>query len=118
MKKIVDILNEPSTPSVIKKDFIALLKLDVKQEKGQTKAASIVAYKFKASDFDGLLNKMEQDKSKSKSKPQIKKRETITLNSSKKRKNVVGDILSSKRPKSNTEKVLQSAKTDIGKTRG
>ena len=118
MKKIVDILNEPSTPSVIKKDFIALLKLDVKQEKGQTKAASIVAYKFKASDFDGLLNKMEQDKSKPKSKPQIKKQEPITLNSSKKRKNVVEDILSSKRPKSNTEKVLQSPKTDIGKTRG
>ena len=77
-----------------------------------------MAYKFKASDFDGLLNKMEQDKSKPKSKPQIKKQEPITLNSSKKRKNVVEDILSSKRPKSNTEKVLQSPKTDIGKTRG
>ena len=118
MKKIVNMLNEPSTPSIIKKDFIELLKLDVKQEKGQTKAASIAAYKFKTSDFEGLVNQMQQDKPQSKTKLQPRKQENIAINSSKKRKNVVGDILSSKKPKSNTEKVLESSKPDIGaKTR-
>ncbi len=114
MKKIVDMLNEPSTPSVIKKDFIELLKLDVTQEKGQTKAASIAAYKFKTSDFDGVVKQMQQDKPLSKTKPQPRKKENIDLDGSKKRKNVVGDILSSKRPKSNTDKVLESSKKDMG----
>jgi len=118
MKKMVDMLNDPSTPSLIKQDFIDLLKVDVKQGKGQSKAQSIVAYKFKTSDFDGLINKVQQDKPQSKAKPQLRRRENIDLNSSKKRNNIVGDILSSKRPKSHTEKVLESSKTDVGaKTR-
>ncbi len=113
MNKIVAMLNEPSTPSVIKKDFIELLKIDVKQEKGQSKDASIVAYKFKTSDFKGIVNEMQKDKLQSKNKPQPKKQENVNINDSKKRKNVVGDILSSKKPKSNTDKVLES-KQDIG----
>ena len=61
---------------------------------------------------------MQQDKPQSKTKLQPRKQENIAINSSKKRKNVVGDILSSKKPKSNTEKVLESSKPDIGaKTR-
>lgn len=119
MKKIVDMLNEASTPSIIKKDFIELLKLDVKKEKGQTKEASIVAYKFKTSDFDEVLGKMQQDKPQSKTKPQPRKGENIDLAGAEKRKNVVGDILSSKRPKTNIDKVLESAKQDLGpKARG
>jgi len=118
MNKMVDMLNDPSTPSVIKKDFIDLLKVDINQKKGQSKAESVVAYKFKTSDFDGLLNKIQTDKPKSKTKPQLRKRENIHLNSSKKRKNVIGDILSSKKPKSNTDKLLESSKQNMGqKTR-
>lgn len=119
MKKMVDILNNPSTPSIIKKDFIDLLKVEVTQKKGQSKAESIVAHKFKASDFDGLLNKIQQDKPQSKTKPQPRKKENIDLTNSKKRNNVVRDILSSKRPKSHTDKLLESSKQNVGqKTRG
>jgi NTE family protein len=109
MNKMVDMLNDPSTPSLIKKDFIDLLKVEVKQKKGQSKAESVVAYKFKTADFDGLLNKIQQDKTQSKTKPQSRKKEN----------NVVGDILSSKRPKSHTDKLLSSSKKNVGpKTRG
>ncbi len=114
IKKIVDVLNEPSIPSIIKKDFIELLKLDLKKEKGETKATIITAYKFKATDFNGLVNQMQQDKPKSKTRVEPSKQENLDINGSKKRKNVVGDILNSKRPKSNTEKVLESSKHDIG----
>lgn len=65
MEKVVFTLNNPATSTKIRKDFAALLGIDPKK-------AVDSKFKFKTSDFDGLLKNLE------KAKPnQITKKDTI-----------------------------------------
>ncbi|RTK93348.1 MAG: hypothetical protein EKK61_01380 [Rickettsiales bacterium] len=54
MKQVVELLNEPTTPLIIKKDFIELLDIKTRE--------TSLTYKFQTKDFEKFIQSHEMPK--------------------------------------------------------
>ena len=59
---MVSMLNDPTTPSSVKEDFVKALGVDIKQEAGQSRDEALVKFKFEPKHFENIVKEKSAKK--------------------------------------------------------
>ncbi len=112
MTKMVSMLNDPTTPSSVKEDFVKALGVDIKQEAGQSRDEALVKFKFEPKHFENIV------KEKSAKKPNKTSFVNKTGGTKRKREDVVKRTLKKARKSSKSDQVIDELKARESQKKG
>lgn len=101
MQQMISMLNEPTTPTSIKSDFVKALGVDIKQSTGQSRNDALLKFKFEPEHFSEITKKRNSKKTKA-----SEFAKTASTSRKRKRKDNIGDILQNPPKKSKTDQVI------------